>query len=1042
MAACTNCGEANPDQARFCLACGAPLEEPAVLREMRKTVTIVFSDLIDSTPLGEALDAESYRRMLSRYFIEVSRVLEHHGGTVEKFIGDAVMAVFGIPVVHEDDALRAVRAVTELREALHALNEELRAEFGMELRVRTGINTGEVVAGDPAEGQAFATGSAVATAQRLEAAASPGEILIGDSTYRLVREAVLVEPLEPLQLKGKTQPVRAWRLLGVLTGAPAFARRLDAPMVGRGQELERLRTAFEQAARERECRVINVIGTAGIGKSRLVKELLSSVEDEASVLSGRCLPYGKGITYWPLRDLVRRAAGEVSRDGIERLLHGEPDASKVAARVAGAIGIVGSKSAPEETMWAVRRLLERLARDQPLVIAFDDLQWAEPTFLDLIEYLLGWIRDAPILIVCMARPDLLELHPGWLGVTAGASSIVLDPLSAPEAEALLELLSGETELTADLFTRITEAAEGNPLYVEQMLAMLTENGSASHDLTIPPTIHALLAARLDRLEPEDRAVIERAAVIGKEFWRSAIAELTPEEERRSSGPRLMTLARKEFIEPSVSIFPDEDGFRFRHILIRDAAYLGIAKETRAELHERFAGWLDRTAGQRASELDEIVGYHLEQAHGYRTELGPLSPSSTELAIRAGERLAAAGRRAILARGDVSAAATLIARALELLPEDHPDRPELLTELGRAFMRIGDFPSADDALTNALDSAAAAGDRRLELRTTIEREFFRSFTSPEGSALDDSHVADEVIPELEALGDDVGLARAWWLKSEPALNACRWGARADALEHALEHARRSREEAEIAVITSLHAQALYFGPTPVAEAVALCERYVAENAENRTLEASVTGVLGGLSAMLGDFDRARSLQARARRIYEELGLRFRLAVTSSLLSADIEQLAGRPGEAVSILRRAFEDVRQMGVVSSEATMAAFLADALSVDGKHEKADELARFSEENAPASDIVTQMLWRMARARALADQDGATAEELARHAAALARDTDYPDLKARAFTCLAQVLGPGDEQSSLFADARATWEQKGNMVALARLPIASAHSA
>ena len=500
MAACPSCGEANPDHARFCLACGAPLEEPAAPREMRKTVTVVFSDVIDSTPLGEALDAESYRRMLSRYFIEVSRVLEHHGGTVEKFIGDAVMAVFGIPVVHEDDALRAVRAVTELRESLHALNEELRAEFGMELRVRTGINTGEVVAGDPSEGQAFATGSAVATAQRLEAAASPGEILIGDSTYRLVREAVLVEPLEPLQLKGKAQPVRAWRLLGVLTGAPAFARRLDAPMVGRDRELGRLRTAFEEAVRTRECRVINVIGTAGIGKSRLVKELLSSVDDEASVLTGRCLPYGKGITYWPLRDLVRRAAGEVSREGIERLVEGEPDASKVAARIAGAIGIAGSTSAPEETMWAVRRLLERLATDAPLVIAFDDLQWAEPTFLDLIEYLLGWIRDAPILIVCMARPDLLEQHPGWLGA-ARASAIVLDPLSEPEAEALLELLSGETELAADLFTQITEAAEGNPLYVEQMLAMLTENGSTPHDLTIPPTIHALLAARLDRLEP-------------------------------------------------------------------------------------------------------------------------------------------------------------------------------------------------------------------------------------------------------------------------------------------------------------------------------------------------------------------------------------------------------------------------------------------------------------------------------------------------------------------------------------------------------------
>ena len=368
--------------------------------------------------------------------------------------------------------------------------------------------------------------------------------------------------------------------------------------------------------------------------------------------------------------------------------------------------------------------------------------------------------------------------------------------------------------------------------------MLTENGSASHDLTIPPTIHALLAARLDRLEPEERAVIERASVIGKEFWRGAIAELTPEKERGSSGPRLMTLARKEFIEPGASIFPEEDGFRFRHILIRDAAYLGIPKVTRAQLHERYAGWLERTAGERAREVDEIIGYHLEQAHGYRAELGPSSAGSADLATRAGERLAAAGRRALVDRGDAAAAATLIARAVELLPQDNPDRPELLTELGRVLMRAGDFAHADDVLTEALEAAAATGDRRLELRTTIEREFFRSFTNPEGSALDDSHVADEVIPELEALGDDVGLARAWWLKSEADVNACRWGARGEALERALEHARRSGVEAEVAVIMSMHAQALYFGPTPVAEAVARCERYLAEKAENRMLEASV------------------------------------------------------------------------------------------------------------------------------------------------------------------------------------------------------------
>ena len=618
---------------------------------------------------------------------------------------------------------------------------------------------------------------------------------------------------------------------------------------------------------------------------------------------------------------------------------------------------------------------------------------------------------------------------------------MLDPLSEPEAEALLELLSGETELAADLFTQITEAAEGNPLYVEQMLAMLTENGSTPHDLTIPPTIHALLAARLDRLEPGERAVIERAAVIGKEFWRGAIAELTPEAERGSSGPSLMTLARKEFIEPGASIFPEEDGFRFRHILIRDAAYLGIPKETRAQLHERFAGWLERTAGERASEVDEIIGYHLEQAHVYRAELGP-GGDSPALAARAGERLAAAGRRAIVSRGDVAAGAVLISRAVDLLPRDHSERPALLVDLGQARMRTGDFAHADEVLTEALEAATAAGDRRLELRTTIEREFFRTFTEPEGSALDDSSVADRTIPLLEELGDDEGLAKAWLLKSEPAVNAGRWGARAEALERALEHARLAGDTTEIAALMFFHAQALYYGRTPVPEALARCEQYLAEQADDRLLQASVSTVLAGLRAMQGDFDEARSMYSQARSVHEELGRHFRVATVASLIAADIEQLADQPEEAVSILRWSYDTVREMGAISATATIAGFFADALSVAGRSTEAVETSLLAERHAPESDVVVQVLWRMARARALAEQDPTTADALARDALARARDTDWPDLEARALACVAHVVGPGDEQSLHLAGARRAWERKGNVAAVARLPVGSVHPA
>jgi class 3 adenylate cyclase/tetratricopeptide (TPR) repeat protein len=1043
MAACPRCGEGNPARARFCLACGAPLEEPAAPREMRKTVTVVFSDVIDSTPLGERLDAETYRRAMSRYFIEVSRVLEHHGGTVEKFIGDAVMAVFGIPIVHEDDALRAVRAATELRQALAELNETLREEFGMELSVRTGINTGEVVAGDPAEGQAFATGDPVVVAQRLESSGSAGEILIGDATFQLVREAVLVEPVEPMLLMGKSQPVVAWRLLGVLTGAPAFARRLDAPMVGRERELGRLRAAFDEAAQLRECRVIKVIGSAGIGKSRLVDELLAGVKEEASVLRGRCLPYGEGITYWPLRDLVREAAGDLTKARIEKLLEGEPDAEHIAARVAGAIGIAGNPGAPEETMWAaVRRLLGHIARDRPLIIAFDDLQWAEPTFLDLIEYLVGWSREAPILIVCLTRPDLADRYPGWLTATPQASSVKLEPLSGPEAEVLLDLLRGETELTADLFARITDAAEGNPLFVEQMLAMLTENGSAATDLAIPPTIHALLAARLDRLDPEERAVIERASVIGKEFWRGAVADLTPEAEREAAGARLMTLARKEFVEPSASIFEGEDGFQFRHILIRDAAYLGIPKEARADLHERYAGWLLRTTGERASELDEILGYHLEQAYRYRAELGPTGVGGAELASRAGERLGQAGRRAMVGGGDVAAAASLISRAVSLLPVEHALRRELLTELGSALMMTGDFARAEGVLEEAVTAATAAGDARWEARALIEREFHKTFAGSEDASLTIPEVTAEAIPILEEAGDHLGLARAWRLRSEVDIRAAHWGARAEALERALGHARQAGDVREEATIIAHLAQSLYYGPTPVEEAIARCEEFLTEGAGDRSLEASTGSTLAGLRAMRGDFDEARRLWAKAGELYEALGLMFRRAARSTI-PASIETLAGDPEAAERELRWGYDTLERMAGKSARGTIAAFLAEAVYQQGREDEAKRFTEITEELAADDDLVPQVVWRSVRAKILAGGGELhRGEELAREAAALVEHTDFPELQASTFLDLAEVLaaaGKRDEAKRLVARAKELYERKGNVVAAERCELWSA---
>jgi class 3 adenylate cyclase/tetratricopeptide (TPR) repeat protein len=963
----------------------------------RKTVTVVFSDIANSTPLGEALDPEVMRGVMEQYYAVVRRELERHGGTVEKFIGDAVMAVFGIPTAHDDDALRAIRAAIDMRTALGSLNQDLEEIHGVRLAIRTGLNTGEVVAGDPSDRQSFATGAAVATTQRLEAAARSGEILLGDSTYRLVSNAVLVEPMEPLQLKGKAEPVPAWRLLGVVEGAPPFPRRLDTPMVGREEELAALETELDTADRERRCRLATIVGPAGIGKSRLGNEVFSATRGRATTLVGRCLEYGEGITYWPLRGVVLSATGSLTQEGIAQFLEGAEDADRIANRLAGAVGSEEAPPGGEETFWAVRRFLEHMARERPIILGIDELQWAEPTFLDLLEYLVGWTNDAPVLVLGLARPELLEHRPTWN--TTSSLVVALEPLSGADSERLVEALGAEVDESER--ERILAGAEGNPLFVEQMLALAVEGSPAA---AIPPTIHALLAARLDRLKAEERAVLERAAVIGREFTAGAVNSLSGEQ---AVGSTLLSLVRRDLIEPDRSLIAGDDGFRFRHILIRDATYLGLAKESRSDLHERYADWLAEAAG----ELDELVGYHLEQAFRYRQELNRAVP---EVATRAGERLARAGRRAVR-RGDLPAGTALLTRAAALLP-DSSERREILPVLGTALMRTGDFARAERILDEALESVRRSGDKRLELRTLIDREFVRTFTRPGGSLDELVKVAETAIPLLEELGDDFGLARAWWLKSEADVNACRWGARAEKIERALEHAKRAGDVGEEAALSALLAQALHYGPTPVAEALRRCEEMLVTLTHDRTLEAGLHTAMSGLLAMQGDFDEARRLWNAARIVYEELGLRSRRA-GRSLDAAEIELLAGNPDEAVAILRWACGKLEELGIQSVRATVSAFLADALCEVGDFAEAKRFADVAAESGAHDDVVTQVMWRIARSKADGDP------QLAREAHTLAQTTDYPDLKARAFIALGEL-----------AQARRLYEAKGNVAAAERL--------
>jgi serine/threonine protein kinase len=595
-------------------------------RTARKTVTVVFCDVIGSAVSDERLDPESMRSVTSRYFERMKEVLESHGATVEKIIGDAVMAVFGVPLLHEDDALRACRAAMAMQEELSRLNAELERDWDVALAIRTGVNTGEVIAGDPSSGTAV-TGNAVNTAARLKEAAAFGEVLIGASTYRLVRAAVDAVPVEPIPAKAKAEPMAAYRLQSIIPGAPIHERRLDSPMVGRKRELQQLREALERATNDRTCVLATVVGSAGVGKSRLTDEFVASISDDVAVLRGRCLSYGEGITFWPVTEVVRQAAGitvadtpKEARSRIESLLPRTGERPIIAKRVAAAIGI-GEAAPIHETFWAIRKFVEALAEDRPLIVVFDDLHWAEPTFIDFVEYIAGSSNVASILVICLARSELTEMRPEWASGVQQTVTVILEPLTESESHALIRNLLGAGEISTEIGSRIAQTAEGNPLFLEELTELLLEENRLRQEdgrwlvtgdlssIPTPPTVQNLLSARVERLPEEQRAILLRASVVGEVFWWGAVADLSLAMEQPGVGANLQKLVRKGVIRPDESTFAGEDAFRFRHILIREAAYHLLPRATRADLHERFARWLEGIVGERAEEYEEILGFH-------------------------------------------------------------------------------------------------------------------------------------------------------------------------------------------------------------------------------------------------------------------------------------------------------------------------------------------------------------------------------------------------------------------------------------------------
>ena len=1021
MVVCPQCGHRNPEGARFCNSCAAPLA--AADPKVRKTVSIVRCDVTSSTALGERLDAEALRGVMTRYFDEMRTVIERHGGTVEKFIGDAVMAVFGIPVLHEDDALRAVRAAAEMREALKELNDELERERGVQLQVRTGVMTGEVIAGDPSAGQAFVTGDAANVAARLETSAQPGEILIGEPTYSVVSVAVEAEPVEPFSVKGKAEPLRAWRLRRVLRGARLVTRRLDIPMVGREREFADLLSVYERARAERTCQVVTIVGEPGIGKSRLSEELARVLGNEAIVLRGRCLPYGEGITYWPLVEILRDATRSEERAQIAELLEGEPDADLIAGRIAATVGAAEGGAPSEETFWAVRKLFEALARERPIVLLIDDLQWAEPTFFELLEHIAYLSRSAPIVLVVLARSELLEIRPQWPG-----QKIRLEPLRATDAEVLLEKLAGEKVVGEELRAQIATACEGNPLFIEQTLAMVEHDKGG---VTVPPTIRALLAARVDQLDVPQRRAVECASVVGQQFWSGAVRDLSGD--GAMIGRALIDLVRLEFVVPDESSsFPDEDAFRFVHILVRDAAYEAIPKELRSELHERFATWIERKDKEQAVQHEEIAGYHLEEAFRYLEELGSMNTRRRLLAEQAAERLLSAGRKA-LARDDMPAAANLFSRAVRLLSPDDPVRLSVLPDLAEALSVVGELARAGDVLDDAVRDARMAGNRRAEAHAEIAREQLLMMTDPEGVIERIPGMTTEAIRIFGDLGDDLGLGRAWQLRSEVGSMTCRFAESGAALERALVYAERANDRRRIARLRGRLLLALGAGPTPVDEVLARSYEMIDEAKGDLLAETELLFEVPLMEAYRGNFARARDVAARRESMASELGLPVSLAGSKSV-SAKVEMVAGDSAMAEQKWRESCEILAQISERGFLSTRAAEFAEkALYVQGEYDEAERFATLGREIGSSDDIETQARWRGAQAKVFARRgEFEAAERLAREAVELVKPTDFVELQGDVLMDVAEVFrlaSRSDDAAAAARRAQTTYEAKGMIV-------------
>jgi class 3 adenylate cyclase/tetratricopeptide (TPR) repeat protein len=973
---CSACGAQNPDGARFCNSCGAPLAAPAP--ERRRLATAVFCDLSGSTALAERVDAEAVFGLMRSYFESAQAALERHGGSVEKFIGDAVVGVFGMQEAHEDDALRACRAALEVEERVVTLNDELETRYATRIAVRIGINTGEVVIGEVGSRSMFAGGDSVVlgdamnVAARLEQAAGPGEVLIGEPTFRLVRHAAEVEPRDPVDAKGKGEPVAAYRLVGI---AAAPARQSATPLAGRDDELDVLVRAFAEVEAERNCQLVTVVGEPGIGKSRLASELLGRIGDRARIARGGCLSYGEGITYWAAGQVVRGLAGireeqslESARARVDAFLSGAPEAAAVAAQIAQLLGLASGSTTSEEIAWAVRRFLAVAAVEQPLVVVVDDIQWAERVLLDLLATLPTALHGLPVQVLCLARPELLERDPDW------PVTVRLAPLGRAAVDGLFETLG----VPPGLREKLADPAAGNPLFAEELVAGLAEQGLLGEnveldEIDLPVSLNALLTARLDRLEAASRDALERGAVEGEVFHLGAVVELSDPTVRAAVSERLDDLEGRDFVRPAAGTVTGETAFRFKHLLVREAAYRATAKRLRATLHERFADWLERLAGDRLAEYEEILGYHLEQAFRYRSEIGALDVNVNALGERAAAHLASAARRAG-ALSDYGAEANLLERALAIGFADARARVRIEVELGSALGQTQRVAEAEDVLTKSIETATRLGEGGLAAEASVRLGWNRT-GDPNFSSSDLIGVCEEAIVTFTELGDRRGLADARRLLGLSLSNSWRHEDSRHALELALLDADASGDaERRRSVINTL-AGHFIVGPAPVSEGIAFCEGLIGSAVGERVLEATFNRSLGVLYAMAARREEALAALARSGAVLDEVRIR-RLEVWRYTVSY-AKRLFGDPVGAEHELRMMWDYFRDVGRFDGRAWMAAVqLASLLCDEGRFGEAAEFLSYGGERRSDTREALSVRAKLAAAQGRLDDASALAAQ------------------------------------------------------------------